>query len=154
MANRIQRIRGQEASIRVMHLTSGVIVPLEGSFFKTRDFQWSDRGDITEDGFLGEVADDLDYQNHGFDGSFTIDKGDTAAIDYVTTLVATDRASVKPPEITLVVTYKYRQLGLAGTVQIFSEGIMKMATENVGGRKDWITNAFEWKAKHRLQRIG
>ena len=150
MAFRQQRIRGAEATIRLMQRIGVVVLPLEGSFFKVRDFQWSDDGEIRKDDFLGEKAPDIDYQGDGFSGSFSIDKANNAATIYVSTLVASDQASIAPPEIFIVVTYKYRTFGLSPTIQTFSEAVMKMATETVAGRKEFITNAFEWTAKTRI----
>ena len=152
MAERLQRIRGQEASIRftTREIVAGIaiIVPLEGSFFKVRDFTWNPVDDISEDGFIGEVADDLDYLNHGFAGSFSIDKADPAATNYVVSLVATSRNRVQPLETTMQVEYIYRDTTTPSTILIFSEGIMKMASEAIAGRKEFVNNSFEWKSKH------
>lgn len=148
---RQQRIRGQEATIRITEIGStGVSIPLSGSFFKVRDFSWNDVGDLKEDGFIGEVADDIDYQNHGFAGSFSIDKANAAATDYVRRLVTADRLSLKPPEITIVVTFVFRELGVPPDTLVFTNGIMMMASESIAGRKEFINNSFEWKCKHLL----
>ncbi len=148
MADRLTRIRGQEATIRIStvdHL--GVNLPLEGSFFKVRDFTWNVDDEIKKDGFLGEIADDLDHQVHGFDGSFSIDKADGAATAYTRRLVAASLASVAPPIATIMVISKFRDVGIPRDKVIFAEGILRMATEAIASRKDFVNNAFEWSAK-------
>ena len=147
----IQRIRGQEGTIRISTLSQfGFNLPLSGSFFKMRDFNWSVDDEITKDGFIGEIADDLDYQVHGHSGSFTIDKGDGAAMAYTKALVLTSLAHRAPPIATIMVNYKFRGLGIPREKNIFTQGILRMATETIGGRKEFVTNAFEWSAKFLL----
>ena len=148
---RLQRIRGQEATIRITTVNSlGVVLPLVGSFFKVRDFTWNPNGEIKADGFVGEVADDLDHQNHGFTGSFSIDKADSAATDYTRLLIAADLSSIAPPIATIMVTYKFRDQGVPREKLIFAEGILMMASESIAGRKEFVNNAFEWQAKFLL----
>lgn len=145
------RIRGQEATIRIITVSAlGIVVPLVGSFFKVRDFTWNPDGEIKKDGFLGETADDLDHQNHGFGGSFSIDKADGAAVAYTKRLVAADEASQAPPIATIMVNTKFRDNGIPREKLIFSEGILMMASESIAGRKEFINNAFEWSAKRLL----
>lgn len=154
MAKQI-RIRGQEANIRFMtrQTIAGLFVvkPLAGSFFKAKDFTWNPMDDITEDDFIGETATDFDYMNNGFSGSFSIDKSDAAATNYVRQMVATSRGRTRPLELTMQVTYIYRDLTLPPTVLDFSEGIMKMASEAIASRKDFINSSFEWRCKTMLE---
>lgn len=145
------RVRGQEATIRITTVSAGgIVIPLGGSFFKVSDFTWNPNGEITEDGFLGEVADDLDHQNHGFGGSFSIGKVDSAASIYTRQLVAASLASIAPPITTILVVTKFRSPSEPSEKLNFAEGIMMMASESVAGRKDFINNAFEWKSKFLL----
>lgn len=148
---RLQRIRGQEATIRISTISHlGVSLPLSGSFFKVRDFTWNPDDEIKKDGFVGEVRDDVDHQIHGYDGSFSIDKADSAATDYARQLSAADLASDTPPIATIMVTYRFRDLGVPRSKLIFAEGILRMASESIAGRKEFVNNAFEWSAKFLL----
>lgn len=147
----LQRIRGQEGTIRIGVLSAfGVNLPLAGSFFKMKDFNWSVDDEITKDGFIGEVADDLDHIVHGHSGNFTIDKADGAALAYTKALVFASLSHSRPPIATIMVNYKFRAIGVPREKLIFSQGILRMATETIGGRKEFITNAFEWSAKFLL----
>ncbi len=154
MAKQI-RIRGQEANIRFMvrETVAGIsiVTPLEGSFFKVKDFTWNPMDDITEDDFIGEIATDFDYMNHGFSGSFSVDKSDAAATAYVRQMVATSRNRTRPLELTMQVSYIYRDTTLPQTILDFSEGIMKMASEAIASRKDFINSSFEWRCKNMLE---
>lgn len=148
---RQQRSRGQEVTLRLLTQAQlGAVQRLAGSFFKVRDFTWNDVGELKEDGFLGEIADDIDYQNSGFAGSFSFDKSDGSSLLYVRQLVASDRSSTKPPDLTIISTTVFRGFGIPDEIVTFTNGIMMMASENVSGRKDFINNAYEWKAKHLL----
>lgn len=145
------RIRGQEVLIQVSVNNE----PQAGSFFKVRDFKISERGDIVEESYLGEVADDLDYQHHGFDGSFTIDNEDALALAFMASIVALEEASEAHPDIVITATYVYRDPSITGVVEIYSDCFMRLSEQNVGGRKEYVQSSFEFKAKTRqLMAVG
>jgi hypothetical protein len=157
------RIRGQEATVRItiadeFAATYGFFGSLEGSFFKVKDFTTSVRLDQTEEPYLGETSDDLDQQIHGYDYAFTIDELDASAINFLSLIAFKEENSLPRPVITASVTYIYREAQittptLPQTV-LYIDGILKPAERTIGGRKEYISNAYEGKSKKRKVLVG
>lgn len=153
------RIRGQEAVLNITVVDEfapnfGLGGPLAGSFAKVKNFSITPRIDQTEEGYVGETADDLDQQVHGYDFSFSIDELDSAAIDFLSLIAFKELTNLAPPIITVTASYVYRDLTIQPRTEILTECILKPAERNVGGRKEYISNSYEGKAKHRLVQVG
>jgi hypothetical protein len=150
------RIRGQEASIRItvnaaFAASFNIFGNLAGSFFKVRDFTLTPRTDLVEESYLNENFDDLDVQHHGYDFSFTIDELDDAALNYLSLITYNEENALPPAEVSVSVRYVYRDvLNPTGpkTEQLI-DCVLKMAERTIGGRKEYIQNSFEGKAKQR-----
>lgn len=147
-----QRIRGQEAKISILVTDEflqafGLTGQLEGSFTKVKDFKSSPRMEQTEEGYVGENADDLDQQLNGWDFSFTIDELDSSALDLFQLIAHKEKNKLRAPEIVIQVTYAYRDERTLPRTEIFMGCILKMSERNIGGRKEYISNSFEGKAK-------
>lgn len=138
-----KRIRGQEALVQVS-LDGELQV---GTFFKVRDFRVSERGDLVEESYLGELADDLDYQHHGFDGSFTLDNEDAGTIAFLADIVSREQAAEEHPDIVITVTYIYRDPGLDPVTESYSDCVMRRSEQTIGGRKEYVQSSFEFKAR-------
>ncbi len=155
------RIRGQEATIRItvddeFAASFGIFGNLAGSFFKVRDFTHTPRIDLVEQEYLGEKFDDLDIQVHGHDFSFTVDELDNAALNYLQLIQFKEESSLPPPIIGVQVTYIYRELvpPTLPQTQSFIDVVLKNAERTIGGRKEYIQNSFEGKAKNHKVLIG
>jgi len=153
------RLRGQEAFISITvsdeFLQSvGLAGELAGSFTKVRDFSITPRIDQIEESYLGETFDDLDQQVHGFDFSFTVDELDASALQFLDLVVFKEQFNLAPPVVTVSVTYVYREGGVQPQTQIFSDCILKNAERSIGGRKEYIQNSFEGKAKQHTLAVG
>jgi hypothetical protein len=143
-----QRIRGQEATIRVA--VDGVIQ--RGSMFKVKDFTVTPRQDLTETPYLGEDEDDLDFQHHGYDMSWTVDMLDATTIALLSNIVARETAHLQHPIITITVMYTFREGAAVGggrTVVYHDNLVLKQGDEGFGGRKEFVSVKYEAKCKKR-----
>lgn len=140
------RIRGQEIAVR---FTLGG-EPLGGSFLKLTEFTATPRTDINEEPFLGELEDDLDIQHHGWDFSFTVQIDDHQTIDFLNEIVRREQNAIKHPSITMTVFYTFREPTAKARTVIYRDVFLKVTEEGFGGRKDFVTNGFEGKAKKRI----
>lgn len=141
------RIRGLEASIRLQ--IDGQ--PQSGSFLKATDFTLTERGEITEDEFLGEPQTDLDYRNDGYDFSFNTHVVDRALFDFMTDIAARNRDGEAHPRITLVCLVKFREPGVRAMTLTLPSVFMRVTETGYSGRKEFITHAVEGKCKVVLQ---
>jgi len=142
-----QRIRGQEITLRFS--VDGQT--LAGSFVKVSEFTITPRTDLNEEGFLGELEDDIDPQHHGFDFAFTIHNLDELALNFLSTIVAREQNQQAHPDITMTVFYAYRG-GLGNDqVEVYHDVFLKVNEMGFGGRKEYVTTSFEGKCKKRSQ---
>ena len=153
------RLRGQEAAISITVADEflsafGLQGLLEGSFTKVRDFSLTPRIDQTEEAYLGEDFDDLDQQLHGYDFSFTVDELDTQALDFLSLIAFKETNKLPPPVITVSVSYVYRDPNVLPRTEILMECVLKVAERTIGGRKEYIQNSFEGKAKDKQVIVG
>lgn len=155
-----QRSRGQEAVIKITVIDEyaaayGIFGPMEGSFTKVKDFTETARMDLVESEYLGEEADDLDQQMHGWDLAWTIDEKDAAAISFMDLIVFKEANNLPPPELSVQVTTKYRDNGVTRPrTRIYSDVVAKVSESGFGGRKEYISNSIEAKAKKRSTIVG
>lgn len=143
-----QRMRGQEATIRIA--VDGVIQ--RGSMFKVRDFSATPRQDITETSYVGETEDDLDFQHHGFDLSWSVDMLDDTTIDLLSKIISREQNGEAHPEITVTVIYLFREGAAAGGGKIVvyhTNMVIKQGDESFGSRKEYISIKYEAKCKKR-----
>jgi hypothetical protein len=143
-----QRLRGQEAQLRVA--VDGVVQP--GSMFKVKDFEFTPRQDITETPFCGEDEDDLDFQHHGWDLSWSIEMQDAVALDLMTKIIQRELDHGAHPKITVTVIYTFREGALAGggrVVSYHTDMKLKQGAEGAGSRKDYVGVKYEAKCKKR-----
>ena len=153
------RLRGQEAKIAItvadeFLATFGLAGLLEGSFTKVRDLTITPRIDQTEEAYIGEDFDDLDQQLHGYDFAFTVDELDTQALDFLSLIAFKETNKLPPPVITVSVSYVYRDPTIVPRTEILMECILKVAERTIGGRKEYIQNSFEGKAKDKQVIVG
>jgi len=137
------RIRGQEVTMRVA--VDGQIQ--EGSFFKASEFTLTERGDLLEEDFLGEVESDLDYQHHGYDLAFTVQIQDRKVIDFLQTITAREAAHTAHPNITITVIYAFRERGETAAIHVLQEVFLRPTEISFGGRKEYVSAPFEGKCK-------
>ncbi len=154
-----QRSRGQEAKITVLlndefMQAFGLSGQLEGSFTKVKDFKASPRMEQTEEGYIGEDADDLDQQLNGWDFSFTVDELDSAALDLFQLIAHKEKNKLRRPEIVIQVTYMYRDPSVRPRTEVYMNCVLKLAERSIGGRKEVISNSFEGKSKDMQVTIG
>jgi hypothetical protein len=141
-------MRGQEATVRVA--VDGVIQA--GSMFKVRDFTVTPRQDLVETSYVGEDEDDLDFQHHGFDLTWTVDMLDATTISLLSTLVDRELNHERHPDITVTVIYTFREGAAVGggrVVVYHTNLVLKQGDESIGGRKDYIGVKYEAKCKKR-----
>jgi len=142
------RIRGAEALISITSANPlvGIQTALGGSFKWVRNFNMEERGDISETEHVGRTVDTLDYQHHGWSGSFQVDEEDSAAIAYMLTMAGYDRARQGPPNVVVMVQFKYRVTPIGSRLILF-DTIMRSTGVGIQGRKDFIGHNFEFKAE-------
>jgi hypothetical protein len=143
-----QRLRGQEATIRVA--VDGQIQA--GSMFKVKDFTVTPRQDLVETDYTGEDETDLDFQHHGFDLAWSVDMLDDTTIKLLTTLVARELAHENHPNITVTVIYAFREGAAVGGGRIVvyhGNMVLKQGDEGFGGRKEYVGVKYEAKCKKR-----
>ena len=140
-----QRIRGQEATIRIN--VDGEIQ--EGTFFKVPDFTVTPRQDLVETPFLGETEDDIDFQHHGYDFSFSVQNQDEKALEFLSTIVDREAAHEQHPKITLVVIYAFRAGLGKDKAEVYRDVFLKIGEQGFSGRKEYVTTSFEGKCKKR-----
>jgi hypothetical protein len=137
-------IRGQEATLRVA--VDGEVQT--GSFFNVNDLTVSERGELKEVAYLGELVDKVDYQHNGWDLSFSVNVQDDKALDFLTDIVDREHSAVNHPNITITVMYKFRD-GTATRVEVFYNCALRVNETSFGSRTDYIKTSFEAKAERR-----
>jgi hypothetical protein len=148
------RIRGQEALLQIA-ITDDSLASfdlqgsLSGSFSKVRDLTITQRMDITEENYLNETFTDLDQQLHGYDLSFTIDETDQQALKFMSLVAFNEELHLPPPLVNITVTYFYRDGQGSQASELFQDCILKQNDRSIGGRTEYVQNAFEAKAKRR-----
>ena len=120
---------------------------LTGSFTKVNDFTTNTRFTQYEEGFIGSDFDDLDQQIHGYDFSFTTDEFDAQAVDLHRLIAFLERNKLPPPVITARFSYIYRIPNVLPRTEVYSECILMRSERGAGGRKEYIKNSFEGKAR-------
>lgn len=143
-----QRLRGQEATIRVA--VDGVIQ--RGSMFKVKDFTHTPKQEITETEYTGEDEDDFDLQHSGHGLSWTVDMLDATTIALLDLIIAREKAHQKHPNITVTVIYAFREGASAGggRIVVYHDNLVLMqADESISGRKSYIGVKYEAKCKKR-----
>ena len=138
------RTRGQEVQIRV--LVDGE--QQEGSWFKVKDFTATPRHDLIEEDYLGEAATDLDEQYHGFDLAWSVDVQDPNVIDFLTDIIGRSQNGLAHPTVTVNVLYTFRE-GSLPRMESYQDCFLKVGETSLSGRKEYVTNSFEAKAKTR-----
>ncbi len=139
----MSRIRGQEVSGQLV--VDGKL--LLGSFAKMESFKWSPRADLSDSDFVGETESEPDLQHHGFDFSFTIHQMDAQAAQIYLKLVTALDAGVPLPAISFVVIKTYRDPAVPIQTLVFQNVTVKLDSEDIGGRKDYVKNSFSGKCK-------
>jgi hypothetical protein len=143
-----ERIRGQETTVNIVQ--SGEI--LSGSFAQVLSFRWNPRADLTDTSFLGEDTDEPDIQHHGYDFSFSIQQRDNTAVASYMRVVTTQANNLPNERITIVFTKRYRDPSVPAVTLSFTPALIKLDSEEFGGRKEYITNAFSGKSRYMIQR--
>lgn len=138
------RIRGQEVALTI--LVDGQ--SQKGSFAKVTDFKARPRQEITEDDFLGELESDLDFQHHGWDGSFTVQVEDAATLELLDTIVGNEEQHLPHPNITITALYTFREPGNAARAAVFHDVFIKENEESYK-RKERVSVDYEFKCKKR-----
>lgn len=141
-----QKMRGQELTMRIA--VDGIVQP--GSMLKLTDFNATPRMEINEDDYLGEKQTDLDIQHHGWDGSFSIDYEDSAAIMLCDEIVGREQNNEQHPRITITVIYTFRDPAVRGKIAVYRDVFLKQDEESAGGRKEKVKGKFSFKCKTRV----
>lgn len=137
-------IRGQEATLRIA--VDGVVQ--DGSFFAVNDLTITERGELKEVPYLGEVVDKVDYQHNGWDLSFSVNVQDANALEFLKDIVNRELSAEAHPNITITVLYKYRN-GDASRVEVFYNAYLRPSETSFGSRTDYVKTSFEAKAERR-----
>ena len=138
-----QRIRGQEATLRIN--VDGEIQG--GTFLKVPDFSITPRQDLVEQPFVGETEDDIDFQHHGFDFSFSCQNQDEKTLEFLNDIIEREQSQQQHPKITMVVIFAYRAGLGSNKAQVYRDVFLKVAEQGVPGRKEYVTTSFEGKCK-------
>lgn len=139
------KTRGQDVTLRVA--VDGVIKG--GTWRKAKNFMATPRIDLNEDDYIEEQETDLDIQANGWDGSFELDMIDAEALDVTDDIIEREQEHVSHPDITITVTYNFREPGTRGRMYVYHECFMKPEDEGAGSRKDKVKQKFMFKAKRR-----
>ena len=134
------RIRGSEVNLRIS---------IDGRqvFFKTSDFTLTERGEIVEEGFIGEDVDDLDYRHDGYDIAFSVQNRDRTVIDFLQDITARQANRQAHPNITITVYYAWRNTSDPATIQVLQKVYLRPTEIAFSGRKEYVTTPFEGKCK-------
>lgn len=138
------RLRGQNVTIRVA--VDGDVQ--DGSWAKVKSFTASPRSDITEESYIGEVFDDLQFQHHGHDIAFEVDQQDANCIDFLTRIIQQEEDEGAHPVIVITAYYRYLD-GSAAKTEVYQDVFLRMTETSVGGRKEYVSASFEGKCKRR-----
>ena len=140
-----QRIRGQEITMRIAvnNQIRG------GSFFKVTEFEATPRTDLVEESFLGELEDDIDIQHHGYDLTWTVQNQDEKTLELLQEIIEAEQNAEAHPDITITVIHQYRHPGAKNQVEVYHDVFVKIGSNGFGGRKEYVTTAFEAKCKRK-----
>lgn len=145
-----ERLRGAEVTLTwVIEQPDGTRAPMRGTWQKVMNFTDTPRADIKEEAFIGEDADDLDYQFHGWDLAWELQEEDASAIRFMADLEQRQRDHRPHPRITLQVRYNYRNGGRP-VIAVFQSVFVSPRDESFADRKAYVTTKYEAKAKHRI----
>ena len=61
---------------------------------------------------------------------------------------------LSPPEVSVQVTYKYRNPDVDPRTEKYIDCVLKMSERSIGGRKEYVSNSFEGKAKAKKTFVG
>jgi len=142
------RIRGQEVTVALA--VDGQII--QGSFTKVENFKITPRADLSDSPFLGESEDENDVQNHGYDFSWMVHQMDDNAFivwDKITSALANGTVL---PNVSVVVLKKYRDLGIKPVTMTLQNAVIKMDSEEYGGRKEFVKASFSGKCRTKKSR--
>lgn len=136
-------LRGQEITIRIA--VDGQVQT--GSFFRVTEFSVTERGDLTEEDYLGEDESEIDYQHHGFDFSFGVNLRDAKTLEFLRDLIDRQRTRRAYPAITMTVFYNFRGGGDRDRVEVYNRVFLRPTERGFSGRKEHVTERFEGKCR-------
>lgn len=138
------RIKGSETHVNVV--VDGEL--LAGSFTVMDNWKWQDLSDILQSDFLGESESEFDYQHHGYEFNFTIEEMDNAAVNKILLpFVASNDAGNPLPNVNLVFVKSYRDPALAAETITFKSCVVKMDSQDIAGRKDYLKTSFTGRCR-------
>ena len=140
----MSRIRGQEVTIRIT--VDGR--PQEGTWLKVKDFTVTNRTDIIEENYIGELQTDLDEMHHGFDLSFSVDMQDAEIVKFLRDSVSRQESQDGLPTVTINVLYSFRD-GSNPIGETYFDTIMVVSEQSFGGRTEYVSYSIDAKAKRR-----
>lgn len=139
-------IRGQEATITLS--LNGQIQT--GSIFNVKDFKASAEFEIKKDSYIGQRVPKGNPSFSGYSGSFSIDEEDAKSILLAQSLIEAEEAGVAPPQVQLMVRYKYRKGGNAPVSEVYRDVVLAPKERSVPGQKENISSGFEFYAEKKL----
>jgi len=142
------RTRGQETFAQIV--VDGDL--LAGSFAKVENFKITPRADLVDTGFLGESEDDPDVMMHGYDFSFSMHEQDNRAFEVWDKTVSALAAGTTLPRIDVVVIKRYRDPSIKAVTLTLQKCVMKMDSQDLGSRKDYIKTSFSGKCRTKRTR--
>lgn len=138
------RIRGQEVTLRLT--VDGKV--LKGSMIKVTEFTANPRQDLEELPYMGEDEDEIDFQHHGYDLSWTVDVNDEIPLELLQTLIQRQVDRDSHPRISMAVIYNFRKgSGGKNKVEIYHKLKIKVSEQGFQGRKESVTVGFEAKGR-------
>lgn len=137
------RIRGQEATVRIT--VDGETQT--GTWFKVKDFTETERGEIKEEEYLGELQTDLDYQHDGWDLAFSCDVLEKSVFEYIQKITSREEGALAHPVVTVTVIYSFRADNGNPVAVSYYDTFMRVTEVANGGRKEYVSATFEAKAK-------
>lgn len=140
------RIRGQEVTLRLS--IDGQII--RGSMMAVTEFKANPRSDLEELPYIGEDEDEIDFQHHGYDLSWSVDMRDEVPLQILRDLVDGQKNRAAHKNVTMSVIYNFRG-GSGGTsqVEVYHRLKLKISEQSVAGRKQGVTVAFEAKGRRK-----
>lgn len=138
------RIRGSEVTLRFA--IDGKVQ--KGSMVKVTEFTANPRQDLEELSYMGEDEDEIDFQHHGYDLSWSVDMKDQIPLTILQNLVQRQQDQDAHPRMSMTVIYNYRG-GSGGTnhVEVYHRLKLKISEQGFAGRKESVTVGFEAKGR-------
>jgi hypothetical protein len=141
-------------STKGLHRTLALVVDgvqQVGSFTKVVNFTATPDAEIKKSDHLGEPESEVDMMHHGWNFQFGIEEQDSAAAKVYESIAnaATDGRTL--PRVDLIEIRTYVDGSLPVETFLYQEAVMKMDSDESGGRKEYNKTMFSGACKRRVR---